>query len=438
MGRAIVIAAPMDTKGDQLEYLKQRIENSGHPTITINIGIEGPEPFDCTHGRHEVAETAGLSIQSIQEINNRPVGMRKMAEGAIRIVQKFYYDGKINGIVGAGGSQATASVLDVVKALPNGFPKMVLSTIAYSPVITPDSVGGDEVMMMPWSAGLLGLNPIVKQTLDNVAGAIMGAARHYDSRERDDSYVVGITSLGPAIFPALKSLKSGLESRGRQVAVFHVNGMSGRSFEKAILDGLIHFSLDLHGGVELLNEVTGGVWTAGPQRMDAACKAGIPQIVSPGAVGGFHWGTHLPIPEPYRNRIRVWHNFMLQILLSSNDEIARLGSFMAEKLNRAKGPTALVLPLRGDVGVESFSPSGPKTSPENPELPLQQFIPHYFERILEGMRVFRDVIKNDLKSKIEVIELDVGFNDTDYTNTVLRLFDEMALKQEAKQNIRPK
>lgn len=428
MKRAIVVASTMDTKGDLLQYFCEQLEADGHPTITIDIGAAGEVPFEPTYNRDKVAEAAGVDLEDLILLIERSYTVNKLAQGAINIVQGLHSKDRINGIVVASGSQGTAIALEIVKSLPIGFPKMAISTIANSTTITPDSVEGDDIMMVPWLAGLYGLNCIVKHTLNVAAGAIAGAAMKYDSRPALNKKIAGVTSLGPVIFPSLKNIKSAIESRGWEAAVFQVNGMSGRSYERVIKSGLIRISLDLNGGVELLNEMNGGIFSAGVNRLEAAGRAGIPQIVSPGCIQTFHWGNDRPLPDKYKNRVRIWHTTLVLSVLSSVEENARLGSIMAAKLNNAEGPTVVVLPMRGNADRGMPVPKEMPPLPENPEVKLTQFVPYFLRIGIDGMRAYRDALKEKINSNIEVVELDVGYNEPVYIKKVIELFDELRPK----------
>jgi len=253
------------------------------------------------------------------------------------------------------------------------------------------------------------LNSLSRQSLETAAAAISGAAKARNKRTATEKKVVGVSSLGGAVNRYMNDLKPALEERGYEVAVFHVLGMPGRMYERAISDGLISASLDLSVGVELLNEVTGGVYTAGKHRLEAAGKIGIPQIVSPGAIEVFHWGNDRPFPPRYKDRPRTWHSVLHMAVRSNAAEMAAVGTLMAEKLNMSKGPTAFVFPLRGSGPM----PKGPLS---NEEIEAES---------QKGWVGFRRNIKRKLKSEIKYIELDVTFNDPLYTKTVLELFDEI-------------
>lgn len=410
MDRRIVIVATLDTKGDQVQYLKERIEKDGQTTCVIDIGVAGDAPFKPTFDHHEVAKKAGTSIEGIFALKNRRAGLEKMGEGAALIIEELFAKDELGGLLAVGGSQGTAVSLQIMKHVPIGIPKLLLTTIAYSPAIIPDMVGGSDLMMLPWVAGLWGLNSISKQSLETAAAAISGAAAASNTRDVSTKKVVGVSSLGGAVNRYMNELKPALEERGYEVAVFHVLGMPGRMFERAISDGLITFSMDLSAGVELLNEIVGGVYTAGEHRLEAAGAMGIPQIVSPGAIEAFHWGKDRPFPAKYEKRKYIWHSALHRTIRSTAKEISAVGRLMAEKLNMAKGPTAVVFPIQG-LGL---SPIPAFTSPETEA------------ETNKGYAEFRKVMKRRLKPHIKYIELDVTFNDPLYTKTVLELFDEMA------------
>jgi uncharacterized protein (UPF0261 family) len=302
----------------------------------------------------------------------------------------------------------------------------MVTTVAYSPAITPDMVGGDNVMMLPWVAGLWGLNSISKVALETAAGTIVGAAELYRRTERDERKVVGVTSLGGAVTRYMGRLKPALEERGYEVAVFHVTGMSGRMYERTIADDLISVSLDLSVGVELLNTITGGVCSAGVHRLEAAGKKGIPQIVSPGATEAFHWGADRPLPGRYKNRPAHPHNALLLTVSSRPYECAAVGRMMAEKLNEATGPVAVVVPMKGFGDPPREPAPAPAKSREGQE--MLRFRELLTGLTLPNMKAFRKALLKHIRPEIEVVELEAGFNDPVFVETVLRLFDEMTSK----------
>jgi uncharacterized protein (UPF0261 family) len=304
-----------------------------------------------------------------------------------------------------------------MKAVPIGVPKLILSTVAYSPMITPD-LADTDAMILPWTAGLWGLNRFSMQALETAAGAISGAVEAYSERKKEKK-TVAVTSLGMSVCRYLTTLKPALEERGYDVAVFHTTGMSGRLLERAIADGAIDAVLDLSVGVELLNEITGGVCASGKNRLEEAGKAGIPQIVSQGAIEAFHWGGDKPMPAKYSDRPTHRHNKLLNIIISSNEERAAVGKLMAEKLNKAKGPTAVVIPYQGFLHAH-----GPEQIMDFED--LDPFAKAVMTTSEEGSLAFYEAFMKHFKTDAKVVPLkDAGLNDPIVAEKILELFDEM-------------
>ena len=227
MGESIVVLGTLDTKGDQIRYLKELIERRGREACVIDVGVIGPVPFVPAISRQEVAKAAGTTLDDIIALSAPGSAMREMARGASEIVRRLYAEGRLAGFVAAGGSGGTSLALSVIKALPIRVPKLIVTTMAYSSAITPDMVSGDSVMMLPWVGGLWGLNTISQGVLETAAGAICGAVEAYDRAKTKERKVVGVTSLGASVNRYLGDLKNAIEERGYEMAVFHVTGRSG-------------------------------------------------------------------------------------------------------------------------------------------------------------------------------------------------------------------
>jgi uncharacterized protein (UPF0261 family) len=316
---------------------------------------------------------------------------------------------RLNGALAVGGSMGTSMALKVMKAIPLGIPRLIISTIAYSPAIHPDMVCAD-LMMLPWVGGLWGINRLSMQVLHTAAGAISGAAKACDRREVSRGNLVAVTSLGGVANRYMRLLKPALEERGYEVAAFHATGMSGRMLEQVIYEGAVAAVLDLSAGLELLNLVAGTAFSAGEHRLEAAGKMGIPQIVSPGLISRFHWGAERPLPAKYAKRpLPRPHNYLLNAIQATAREQATVGRLMAEKLNLSSGPTAVVIPLKRFTPIKAFH--HPQESVWDPEA---------------GLNAFRKALHRHLKPQIKVIELeDATMDDPEYIETLLRLLDEM-------------
>ena len=404
MGKSIAVIGTLDTRGEEVKYLRDRIRERGHDPRVIDIGVLGPVPFPPEITRDAVAQAAGTTIKDIIALNHEGRAMSAMARGASVIVRKLYDEGRLDGAIAAGGSMTTSTALEIMAVLPLGVPKLIISTIAFSPLIKPQSVCADLAMML-WPAGLYGLNSISCSVLDRAAGAVAGAAESF-VRHTVRKKTVGITSMGTSQLSYVTRLKPALEQRGYEVAVFHCVGMGGKCFEQAINDGLIDFAMDL-ALVELMDTVCGGATatSTGGRRIEAACKKGIPQIVAAGAISNFFWFSGVPLPPQFQDRKHYRHNQLLTIVVAGTEEKAKLGELVAEKLNTATGPTAVVVPLVGSIEGD-----------RNPKSPFHD---------PKGGETFYRALKSKIKPEIKVMELSAHVNDTLFSDTVLELFDQM-------------
>lgn len=387
------------------------------------MGVMGPVPFQPTITREQVARAQGLGLEGIKALNDKKVGMEKMAEGACVILKELYDKDELDGVAALGGTMGTALAVTVMKVVPLGVPKIIVSTIAYSPTVSQDVVGGDDLMMLPWVGGLWGLNSLSKRSLETAAGAISGAAEEYDKeqiKEGMNREIVGATGMGFTSF--YKDLKPALGERGYDLAVFHSTGMSGRILERAIRDGLISGVLDLCVGKELLEEVAGGVYTGGKHRLEAAGRMGIPQIVSQIGMGVWCWPGGKPLPPDKGVRMRKPYNMLHDDVIGTPEECTAAGKLMAEKLNKATGPTVVVIPNPMPPMPKGPTPGGP---PMNQEMQKQMM-----EEIRKIGNAFKTALLRDLSPQIKVVAMeDVSMGDPKFVETILELFDEMMPQQ---------
>ena len=403
MRRTIVVIGTLDTRGEEIKYLADRIAEKGPEARIMDVGVLGHVPIQPSISRDQVAQAAGTTIKDIIAMQHEGRAMSAMSAGASEIIHELLEKGQVDGVIAAGGSMSTSLALETMRSLPLGLPKMIVSTIAFSPLVTPESVPPDLSMML-WPAGLYGLNNISRRILDAAAGAISGAAGTFVKDDKEKKRCVGITSLGTSQLKYVEMLKPALEERGYDVAVFHTTGMGGRAYEQAIMDGMVHVALDL-SLVELVDEVVGGATTSGSLRLLSASKKGIPQIIGAAGISNFFWFSGRPLPTEFSDRKHHRHNQLLTVVLAKTEDKAKVGELVAERLNKATGPVAVVVPLIGSIEGDRH----PKSPFHDPE----------------GGRAFSDGLRSKLKPGIEVIELDAHANDPMFAETVLALFDEM-------------
>ncbi|MBW1799382.1 MAG: Tm-1-like ATP-binding domain-containing protein [Deltaproteobacteria bacterium] len=401
MAKSIAVIGTCDTRGEEIGYIADIIAGRGHRPVVVDVGILGEGDFRPTVDKDRVADAADVTIEGLIKLESESEAMKKMAEGASKIINGLYSGNRLDGVLALGGTMGTSLALTVMMSLPIRLPKLILSTIAFSPLIPPDAIIGD-LQMMGWVAGLRGINSINRQVLSSAAGAIIGAAESFDKANMEKARtVVGLTSMGttPCRY-AVEWLEPGLKERGYDVAVFHASGMGGRMFEQCISQGVIDAALDLELA-EMANEVAGGMTNGGAHRLESAGRRGIPQIVAP-TVDGIWWSPGRPVPDRFQGRPMREHNWLVCNAPTSEKEKIAAAELIAEKLNKGTGPTAVVIALEGRGGREH---SG-------------------FDKIMEWKAV-SEVLKNKLKPEVKLIELNASLNDRAFSETVLALLDEM-------------
>ena len=400
MVKTILVVGTADTKAAELQFMKGCIEEQGGMAPVMDVGVLGDPPFEVDYNKHEVAKAAKTTNEAIIALGDENLAMTKTAEGAAKLCRALCDAGAIDGVIMLGGTMGTDLSLDVAEALPLGFPKMIVSTVAFSHLIPPERLSPD-LMMMLWSGGLYGLNSVCKTVLSQACGAVLGAARAVQ-KPLYDRPLVAITSLGSSALTYMVTLKPELEARGFEVVVFHTTGLGGRAMEA--LAGKKQFAavLDL-GLAELANESVGSVVTSGKDRLEGAGLAGIPQIVAGGGVGLIDLPTWADMPEAYKNREYHAHNRLIASVLMTPEEMRALAELIGKKLGEAKGPTVFVSTLQGLI---SWDREGePLYAPE-------------------ALQAFTNTLRESIQVPAELVEVDAHVCDEAFTDKVLAIFDE--------------
>ena len=395
----ILIIGTADTKADELLYLKSCVERAGAVGKIMDVGVLGVPQFQPDYSKFDVAAAAGTTNEDIIALGDENKAMVKQAQGAAALAVTLYEQDEIQGMLAIGGSMATDLALDVAAALPLGFPKFIASTVAFSPVIPPQRIPAD-VMMILWAGGLYGLNAICKSVLSQAAGAVVGACK---TREKAaiTRPIVGMTSLGSSSLKYMLRLKPALEERGFELAVFHTTGMGGRALEslasKKQFAAVMDFCL-----VEVTNHEHGSAISAGPGRLESAGLAGVPQIVAPGGVTLMDFQTWAPPLEKLNGRTVHTHNRLIACAQLTTAEKVQAARVVAEKLAISTGPCAFIMPLNG---IDEWDREGGPFRDE------------------EGLAEFASTIRNLVKPPIELHEIDAHINDEVFADTALEIFD---------------
>lgn len=395
----ILLVGTVDTKSDEIAYLREVIGSAGGQALVMDVGVLGRGGFTADITNTQVAQAAGASLQQVMASGDENTAMVLMARGATQLALQCHAAGRIQGLLVLGGTMGTDLALDVANALPLGFPKVVVSTIAYSPLLPPERIPPDLIMVL-WAGGLYGLNDLCRSALAQAAGAVMGAARCAVA-PRFARPMVGMTSLGSSALTYMKRLKPALDARGFDLAVFHATGMGGRAFEALAAQGrfvaVMDFCLQ-----ELVNHLGGSCVTAGPDRLRIAGRAGMPQIVAPGATDMLDFPAWGDSPARAVGRPRHDHNRLIASACIDADMRRDVARALCARLAEATGPTCLLLPTQGIEGWDR--PGQPLHDPA-------------------GLAAFVDETQRHVPPNVRLELLDAHINDDAFCDAALRVFD---------------
>ena len=343
MKKTIAVVGTQDTKGPEIHFVCQIIRQRGHQAFLIDIGVLGEAKIPAAITREEVALAGGTLLAELIEKEDELEAGRVMARGLKTLVLKLVEQGRIQGLLSMGGGQGSSNVAPTLKSLPLGFPKILISTKVTQAGAAPFA-GNRDVVLVPSVADLAGLNRLTRRILANAAGAVIGMVET-ELEEAPPGPLVVMSMNGTVTGSALL-VKEDLENEGYEVLVYHTIGTGGRALEDYVSENpvtaVIEFAVN-----ELSNELFGGMASAGPNRLEAAGRRGIPQIIIPGSADFINFLTPATVPERLADRPIHQHNPQATIVRTSPAENRRLGQVLAEKLNQALGKVILLWPEQG-------------------------------------------------------------------------------------------
>lgn len=344
----IAVVGAFDTKGEDLVFMQKAVLEHGYSTITIDTSVIGAQNFPVDITADKVAEAGGEKLPSLRSRGDRGHAMAVMQKGLTAVVQSLYEERKISAVLGAGGGAGTSVITAAMRALPFGVPKVMVTTLASGE--TGMYLQEKDIVLIPSIVDIAGVNMISAGVYARAAGAIAGmtdtAVSLTRGKDRGLKPVVAATMFGNTT-PAVETCKEKIESGGRfEVIIFHANGTGGKTMESLIREGRFSAVIDITT-TELADELAGGVMSAGAERLTAAGETGIPQIIVPGCVDMVNfWGIDT-VPEKYRSRLLYRWNPDVTLMRTNPEENREIGRMIAERANRAAGPSALLLPLQG-------------------------------------------------------------------------------------------
>ncbi len=402
----VVLVGTLDTKGAENEFVRDRLRAAGVDVLVVDTGVLEPPGFPPDITRQEVAAAAGADFDALVAARDRGAAITAMAEGAEVVVRRLYEDGRLDGALALGGTGGTSIATRAFRSLPLGVPKVVVSTAASGN--TADYIRETDLVLMPSVTDIAGLNRISTRILANAAAAVAGMVTAAPLPAATAGRPMVATSMFGVTTPCITRARARLETLGYEVLVFHMTGTGGRTLESLAAQGLLAGVLDATT-TELADELVGGIFSAGPDRLSAAGKAGIPQVVSVGALDMVNFGPMDTVPDQFKDRNLYVHNPITTLMRTTSAENTELGTRLARRLNAATGPTSLFLPLRG---VSAIDVDGAPFRDEAADRAL-------FGAIHDGL---------DTK-RVELVEMDTDINDDRFADAMADRLHQLITKE---------
>jgi uncharacterized protein (UPF0261 family) len=397
----IVLVGTLDTKGVEYQFVRELLEARGLEILVVDAGVQSPSFVpDITSER--VFAAAGASLAAIRQAGDRGQAVESAALGAARVVRELHDQGKVNGVLGLGGSAGTTIGTAVMRALPFGIPKVMVSTLASGQVR--QWVGVRDIFMLHSVVDISGLNCVSRKVLTNAANALAGMVKHAAAEPTDapNKPLIAATMFGVTT-PCVSACRQQLEADGYEVLVFHATGTGGLTMESFISDGLIQGVLDLTT-TELADELVGGILSAGKDRLTAAGLRGVPQVISLGALDMVNFGPRDSVPESFAQRRFYQHNSAVTLMRTNPVENDQLGKEIAQKASAARGPTAVMVPLRGVSAIDSEGQ--PFWWPEADQALFQS-------------------LRNWMSPHVKLLEIDLHINDPEFARVAVATLAEL-------------
>lgn len=398
----VVLLGTLDTKGREYGYVKECLIEAGVTPLMVDFGVLGEPPFEPDISASEVAEAGGATLSGLRlarlEKDARAAALDTMTSGLIQVLSDLRNGGRCDAVFGLGGSGGSSVISDAMRSLPLGVPKLLLSTMASGNV--GGYIGSRDIAIMYSVTDIAGLNRISRSVIRNASFGIAGMAQAGEPRKELGRPLIAVTMFGITTPGGLHIVEQ-LEEAGFETVVFHANG-SGRAMEELIdeglIDGVIEYSLS-----ELTDFVVGGDFHAGPDRLEAAGREGIPQVVVPAGIEVCNfWRDTVQQGYDTSDRKLIVHNALVCAIRINKEESVKLGRLVARKLNLSKGPTAVLVPLNG-LDMYEEPPDGPWIDKDKD-------------------RALFDAIRLNLRDDILYRELNGYVNDRDFAHAAVDLF----------------
>ena len=397
---SVFLFATLDTKGREADFVRALLASWGVAVTLVDVGALGTSAVTADVPRERIFELAETTIEAVRERADRGEAVTKAAAGAARLARDAYARGEVSGVLGLGGSAGTTIATAAMRALPLGVPKLMISTLASGTVR--QFVGDKDIFMLNSVVDILGINRVSRAVLSQAARAMAGLVSYpRPEAPADDRPLVAATMFGVTT-ACVERARETLERAGCEVLVFHATGTGGQAMESLIGEGLLAGVLDVTT-TELADEHVGGFLSAGPGRLTAAGNAGVPQVVSTGALDMANFYAPESVPARFKDRVFYRHNANVTLMRTTVEENARIGADIARKLSGAKGPVSVLLPKRGVSAIDKAG--APFDDPA-------------------ARRALHEAIRAGVRG-VEVVEPDLHINDPEFADAAARKLLEL-------------
>ena len=395
MAKTIAIIAALDTKNVEAQFIAQIIRDRGHRPLVIDVGVMAdPAPPAPDIDAAAVAQAGGADLAALRQRGDKAGAMEAMTRGAAAIAARLYGEKRFDGIIGLGGTAGTAIGSSAMRALPLGVPKVLVSTVAAGD--TRPYVGTKDLTMMYSVVDIAGVNRISARVLANAAGAVIGMVET-SAPAAGERPIIAASMFGNTT-PCVDRARAALEAAGFEVLVFHATGAGGMTMESLIDEGYVDAVFDVTT-TEWADQLCGGVFSAGPTRLDAAARAGIPQVVAPGCLDMVNFWAPDTVPPQFSGRKLFRWNPNVTLMRTDIDENRELGRILAGKINQSTGPVTVMWPLKGLSQLDS----------EGGEF----WWPEADAALYEALR-------KDLRPEIPVVALEANINDPQFADRAVQ------------------
>lgn len=390
--KTVLMIGCFDTKGEDFDFLHSCLVEQNIKVIALNTGILGTTKlFPVTIESAEIAEAAGTSLSNLKKNGDRGQALEKMGTGASQIISELMSRKNIDGVIGMGGGGGTYIFLSAVKKIPFGIPKLCLTTLATKDLS--EHIGSKDITLIPSIVDVAGLNTISRILINQASGALFGMMSVIDKVQSQTRGSIAISIFGNTT-PCVDRCSKILRAEAYDVLSFHAIGAGGKTMEDLVLDDCFDAVLDITT-TELADDLCGGICSAGPERLIAAGKMGIPQVVVPGCLDMVNFGALNTVPEEYQQRQLFSWDPNVTLMRTNEEENKWLGKSFAEKLNDSKGKVTVLLPLKG---ISKISKKG------------EVFYAPHVDSVLF------DAIRQHLDPDIRIIEVDTDINDARFAD----------------------